>query len=167
MDGSHKNKTTFLGGIQSMNWGASAQRKQLLHWQLVWQWLLLYLLPDGSSVNTLWLGWVLSICHRCHFSILWVLVIILAYFLSFLQLIFPSLAFYVTTHAQHFLWHSSLWLFLFFKSSSLAGLFSSISRHRECCSTMTMEVPEQEDRASCLFLSRPNCLSMEFSVLIG
>ena len=41
--------------------------KRLLSKPVVWQWILLYLLPEGSSVNRLCPGWVLS------FSIFWTL----------------------------------------------------------------------------------------------
>ena len=38
----------------------TAWRMKLLCCVVAWQWILLYLLPNGSSVNRLWLGCVLS-----------------------------------------------------------------------------------------------------------
>ncbi len=54
--------------IERCNWVQSdefelltAWRKKLLHRLLVQQWILLYLLPDGSSVNRPWPGWARQI----------------------------------------------------------------------------------------------------------
>ena len=48
---SPESQSHFLSGL-------TARVMKLLCSLVVWQWILLYLLPGGSRVNRLWLGWV-------------------------------------------------------------------------------------------------------------
>ncbi len=57
----------YTGKKQFLCWSTDNELRSLTAWgkkllcMVVWQQILLYLLPDSSRVNRLWLGWVLSI----------------------------------------------------------------------------------------------------------
>ena len=54
------NYITLFWTMERWGW-VSAWGMKLLHSLVVWHQILLYLLPHGSRVNRLWLGWVLSL----------------------------------------------------------------------------------------------------------
>lgn len=62
-----KNKDKVFNSNEGEGKSLTAREIKLLCSRVIWQWILLYLSPDGSRVNILWLGWVLSV------SILWAL----------------------------------------------------------------------------------------------